>query len=118
MSCTLIHLFVVSGHDVLSRIFPFVNKGMHPAIMSFVPGMPVARMRVVLMRTFVPVRTVTVVVLFVPVLHRRVTSAGMRRVHGAATRVAFCVPSLRQLLVLIDRSTVRSFRHGNDLARE
>jgi hypothetical protein len=69
MSCTLVHGFVVCGHDVLRGVFPFVNKGMHATAVSLVPGMPTAGVRVVLVWSFVPVCPVPVVVPVLLVLH-------------------------------------------------
>ena len=76
--------------------------------------MTAPRMSVMLMRLLVAVRAVPVVMVLV--LHRRVTSAVVRRVHGAALSVPFCVSGLCQLLMLVDRATVL-FRHGVDLVR-
>lgn len=110
--------------DVLSGVFPCVDKGMHtmPLVTRVtvrsavvVPTLgvvvPLSRMMtgvgVVLVRLFVPVLAVPVML----VLHRRMTST-RRVMHGAADSEPLCVSGLRQLLMLVDRATVRFFRHG------
>lgn len=114
MRRAFLNVLGVNAHDVLRGIFPFVNKGVHSAFVPRVSCMATARVRVMLMGLLVPVGAVPVVMVLV--LHRRVTSAVVCRMHGAALGIPFRVPRLRQLLVLVDRTAV-FFRHGVDLAR-
>jgi O-antigen ligase len=104
--------FSVGAMEAFRSIFPMRNKGMNAATSALVPCLTVTRVGVMLMGVFVAMLAVTVVL----VLHRRVTSAGVA--HAAALCVPFGVSGLRQFLVLVDRTAVKLFRHGEDLARE